>query len=164
MVCVRLDIMKGLVTLVGWTCSVCGVARQTTYAGRQGICRVSPLVLSPKAHLAERVAEACDGHPYMLWTSHEDRTWTLWKFTKHALIFSWLRSYGVAAAWLHMRNCSGTLTECCTKSENKLEGLWPLSDAHPRTMWTQDFVLKGLNAEGVSVVFGESVFVLLRSR
>ena len=42
--------------------------------------------LSPKAHLAERVAEACDGHPYMLWTSHEDRTWTLWKFTKHALI------------------------------------------------------------------------------
>ena len=120
--------------------------------------------LSPKAHLVERVAEACDGHPYMLWTSHEDRTWTLWKFTKHALIFCWLRSYGVAAAWLHMRNCSGTLTECCTKSENKLEGLWLLSDAHPRTMWTQDFVLKGLNAEGVSVVFGESVFVLLRSR
>ena len=80
------------------------------------------------------------------------------------LIFCWLRSYGVAAAWRHMRNCSGTLTECCTKSENKLEGLWPLSDAHPRTMWTQDFVLKGLNAEGVFVVFGESVFVLLRSR
>ena len=56
MVCVRLDIMKGLVTLLGWTCSVCGVARQTTYAGRQAICPESPLVLVP-AGLSGRKTE-----------------------------------------------------------------------------------------------------------
>ena len=28
------------------------------------------LFLSPQAHLAEKLKEARDGHPYMLWTSH----------------------------------------------------------------------------------------------
>ena len=31
------------------------------YAGRQVICRVSPVVLSPMADLGERLAVACDG-------------------------------------------------------------------------------------------------------
>ena len=30
------------------------------------------LFLSPQAHLGERLKEACDGHPYMLWTSRKD--------------------------------------------------------------------------------------------
>ena len=134
----------------------------------QCACRTPDKVCVEAGHLSCISSRSC--HPRLIWLKEWQRlamvirTWTFWKWRKHAEFFCWIRSYGVVAAWLHVRNCSGTLTESCTMSENKLEGLWPLSDAHPRTMWTQDFVLKGLNAEGVSVVFGESVFVLLRSR
>ena len=98
MVCVRLDIMQGLdykKVLHGPICagipitskdiqnrpnsrcwagpSQCALwhTRQGMQ-GDQGICRVSLLgFLSPQAHVGERLKEACDGDPYMLWTSHE---------------------------------------------------------------------------------------------
>ena len=127
MVCVRLDIMKGLdntAVLHGdlrW--NLHNIQRQTRpdsrwWAGfpqcavwhtRQRIQGDRPsavylfLFLSPQAHLSERLKEVCDGHPYMLWTSHEHHgeDGTLWKFTKHAMLFCWLRSYGVAAPLTH---------------------------------------------------------------